>query len=137
MLGATLEHLCHTVNRDLTLRFFEMRLLNEAGYRPQLYQCVSCQKTLEPEVNSFSSDSGGMLCPECAANHPSSQPVSINVQKILRLLQNSDYGTVERLKIDTALSRELESIVSNYLRHLLERDVKSAAWLDMLREQTK
>ena len=137
LLGATLEHLCRTANRDLTLRYFELHLLDEAGYRPQLHQCVSCQKTLEPEINSFSSDSGGILCPECAANHPSSQPVSVNAQKILRLLQNSDYSTVERLKIDAVLSRELESVTSNYLRHLLECEVKSATWLDTLRKQTK
>ncbi len=137
LLGATLEHLCRTANRDLTLRYFELHLLDESGYRPQLHQCVSCQKTLAPEVNSFSSVSGGMLCLECAANHPSSQPISVNAQKILRLLQNSDYSTIERLKIDAVLSRELESVMSNYLRHLLERDVKSASWLDSLREQTK
>jgi len=137
LLGATLEQLCRTANRDLILRYFELHLLDKAGYRPQLQQCVSCQKTLEPEVNSFSSASGGMLCPDCAANHPSSHPVSINAQKILRLLQNSDYSTVERLKIDAVLSRELESVMSNYLKYLLEREIKSAAWLDMLREQTK
>jgi DNA repair protein RecO (recombination protein O) len=137
LLEATLGHLCCTSNRDLTLRYFELHLLDEAGYRPQLHQCVSCQKTLAPEVNYFSPGSGGMLCPECAANHPSSQPVSVNAQKILRLLQNSDYSTVERLKIDAVLSRELEGVMSDYLRHLLERDVKSAAWLDTLREQTK
>ncbi len=137
LLGATLEQLCRTANRDLTLRYFELHLFEEVGYRPQLHQCVSCQKTLGPEVNSFSSASGGMLCPDCAVNHPSSHPVSINAQKVLRLLQNSDYSTVERLKIDAVLSRELESVMSNYLRHLLEREVKSATWLDTLREQTK
>ena len=137
LLEATLEQLCRTTNRDLTLRCFELHLLDEVGYRPQLHQCVSCQKTLEPEVNSFSSASGGMLCPDCAANHPSSLPVSINAQKVLRLLQNSDYSMVERLKIDAVLSRELESVMSNYLRHLLEREVKSATWLDTLREQAK
>ncbi|MGB2877590.1 MAG: DNA repair protein RecO [Dehalococcoidales bacterium] len=137
LLKATLEQLCHTANRDLTLRYFELHLFDEAGYRPQLQQCVSCQKALKPEVNSFNSASGGMLCPDCAVNHPSSHPVSVNAQKVLRLLQNSDYSTAERLKIDAVLSRELESVLSNYIRHLLEREVKSATWLDSLREQTK
>ncbi len=39
------------------------------------------------------------------------------------------------MKIDGELARELESIISGYLKHLLEREVKSAAWLDTLREQ--
>lgn len=137
LLLATMERLCKTGNRDLTLRYFEMHLLDEVGYRPQLHQCVSCQKSLEPMVNSFSPGSGGMLCPDCAVNHPSSYPLSVNAQKVLRLLQNSDYSAVERLKIDAGLSRELERIMGNYLKYLLEREIKSAAWLDTLREQIK
>jgi DNA repair protein RecO (recombination protein O) len=137
LLLATMEQLCQTANRDLTLRYFEMRLLDEVGYRPQLYQCVSCEKPLEPVVNSFSPVSGGMLCPDCAANHPSSYSLSVNAQKVLRLLQSSDYSTVERLKVDAGLSRELERVLGNYLKYLLEREIKSAAWLDTLRQQTK
>jgi len=137
LLLATMEQLCRTGNRDLALRYFELRLLNEVGYRPQLHQCVSCQKPLEPVVNSFSPGSGGMLCPDCAAGHPSSYPLSVNAQKVLRLLQSSDYSTVERLKVDVALSRELERATGNYLRYLLEQEVKSATWLDTLREQAK
>ncbi len=135
LLLATMEQLCHTGSRDLALRYFELHLLNEVGYRPQLHQCVSCQKPLGPVVNSFSPGSGGMLCPDCAANHPSSYPLSVNAQKVLRLLQSRDYSTVERLKVDAALSRELERATGNYLRYLLEREVKSATWLDTLREQ--
>lgn len=137
LLRATMEQLCRTGNRDLTLRYFELHFLDEVGYRPQLHQCVSCGKTLEPVVNSFSPASGGMLCPDCAVNHPSSNPLSVNAQKVLRLLQDSDYSTVERLKMDAGLARELERAMGNYLKYLLEREVKSAAWLDTLREQMK
>jgi DNA repair protein RecO (recombination protein O) len=137
LLKMTLEQLCRTDNRELTMRYFELHLLDEVGYRPQLQQCVSCEKTLEPAVNYFSPVSGGVLCPDCAANHPSSYPLSVNAQKVLRLLQDSDYSTVERLRIEAWLARELEMALGNYLRYLLEKEVKSAAWLDTLREQTK
>ncbi|HEY50523.1 MAG TPA: DNA repair protein RecO [Dehalococcoidia bacterium] len=137
LLRETMEQLCRTGNRELTLRYFELHLLDEVGYRPQLHQCVSCQKPLEPVVNSFSPSSGGMLCPDCAVNHPSSYPLSLNAQKVLRLLQDSDYSTVERLKIDAELSRELEIVLSNYLKYLLEQEVRSAAWLYTLRQQIK
>ena len=137
LLLATMEQLCRTNNHDLTLRYFELHLLDESGYRPQLHRCVSCQKPLEPVNNSFSPAAGSMLCPECAASHPSGQPLSVNALKVLRLLQDSDYSTVDRLKIDEGLARELERVLAGYLKHLLEREVKSAAWLDTLREQTK
>jgi len=137
LLLETMEHLCQAGNKELTLRLFELHLLNEVGYRPQLQQCVSCQRPLEPTVNSFCPGSGGMLCPNCSPNQPFSYPLSVNAQKVLRLLQNSDYGTASRLIIDAGLSRELEKAMSGYLKYFLEREVKSAVWLDTLREETK
>jgi recombinational DNA repair protein (RecF pathway) len=54
---------------------------------------------------------------------------------VLRWLQNSDYETVSKQKITPELSREIEGVMRGYLKYLLEREVKSAVWLDTLREQ--
>ena len=51
---------------DLLARFFELRLLQFAGYRPQLYECVNCGKPIEPIENYFSVEAGGILDPDCA-----------------------------------------------------------------------
>ncbi len=55
----------------------------------------------------------------------------------MRLLQSGQYETVKMLKINTRLSHELETVMRNYLKYLLEREVKSITWLDNLREQIK
>ena len=137
LLKETLEQLCQPGDKDLVLRYFELHLLSGVGYQPQLQQCVSCHNPLQPTTNSFCPSAGGMLCPNCSPSHPMSYPLSVNAQKVLRLLQGSDYETVNRLKIDRSLSQELERVMSHYLKYLLERDVKSAAWLDTLREQIR
>jgi len=137
LLRETLEQLSQMGNKELALRYFELHLLDQVGYRPQLRQCVSCQQPLEPVVNCFCPSSGGMLCPGCSPGQPPSYPLSVNAQKVLRLLQNSDFSTVSRLKIDAQLSQELERVMSGYLKYLLEREVKSAAWLDRLKEEIK
>jgi DNA repair protein RecO (recombination protein O) len=132
----TLQRLCRENNKELTLRYFELHLLESAGYRPQLRECVACHKALEPVANAFSASAGGMLCPACSiASQSFSFPLSVNAQKVLRLLQSPDYIGASRVKIDADLARELESVLSGYLKHLLEREVKSAAWLESLREQ--
>jgi len=133
LLLETLHHLSQGGNNELTLRYFEMRLLNEVGYRPQLQQCVSCHATLEPVINSFSPSAGGMLCPNCCQNQLLAHPISVNALKVLRLLQSSDYDTVSRLKLNRELSGELEGITRDYIKYLLEREVKSVAWLNTLR----
>jgi DNA repair protein RecO (recombination protein O) len=130
-----LQQLCRENNKELILRCFEMRLLDSAGYRPQLRECINCHKTLEPTTNYFSSNAGGMLCPDCSLNQPATSSLSVNAQKVLRFLQDNDYASACRVKIDAELIRDVENIISGYLKHLLEKEVKSAAWLDSLREQ--
>jgi DNA repair protein RecO (recombination protein O) len=135
LLLSTMQNLCLPCNRELTLRYFEMRLLEAVGYQPQLHQCVACHKPLEPLPNTFSPGAGGMLCPTCSPGEYLVYTLSVNAQKVLRLLQSGDYETVNRLKTDAALTNEVERVLGGYIRYLLEREVKSAAWLDSLREE--
>jgi DNA repair protein RecO (recombination protein O) len=138
LLLETLRRLCDENNREVVLRYFELHLLESAGYRPQLRECVSCHKALEPVVNHFSAAAGGLLCPACAAASQSfSYPLSVNAQKVLRLLQGEDYAAAGRVNINAELAREIECVIGGYLKHLLEREVRSAVWLDELREQLR
>ncbi len=130
----TMGYLCQAGNNELVLRYFELHLLNEVGYRPQLQRCVSCQATLEPTINSFCSAAGGILCPNCRQSQPLTYPLSVNALKVLRLLQGSDHDIISRLKMNPKLSHELEEVMRGYLKYLLEREVKSVAWLDTLRK---
>ena len=136
LLLETLQRLCQASSNELVLRYFEMHLLDKVGYRPQLRRCVSCRSTLEPIINSFCPSAGGILCPNCSQSQPLTHPLSVNAQKVLRLLQDSDYSTASRLKMNRELSRQLEAVMRQYIRYLLEREVKSATWLDTLKEQT-
>ncbi len=151
LLLETLTNLCTSDNRDpslrsgqtpsassgqaLLLRYFELKMLEMTGYRPQLHECVSCHKPLAPLVNSFCASLGGMLCPLCALKQPFSFEVSVNTLKVLRFIQDNNFTAVSRLKINSSLARELEALTRHYLRYLLEREVRSVAWLDTLREQ--
>lgn len=136
LLLSTLEHLSQGSKNGMVLRYFELHLLREAGYQPQLHDCVSCHKRLEPVANSFSPPAGGVLCPRCAPEQAFAYSLSVNAQKVLRLFQNSDFEVASRVKADQALSMELEEVMRLYIRYLLEREVKSVAWLDALREGT-
>ena len=133
LLLGTMHQLCQADNNEMVMRYFELHLLNEVGYRPQLQHCVSCQAALEPASSTFSSSAGGMLCSSCRQSHPLSHPLSINTLEVLRSLQGSDYSTVSRLRVNQEISHELEAVMRGYLRFLLERDVKSATWLDTMR----
>ncbi len=131
----TIDRLCQQNNKELVLRFFELHLLESAGYRPQLHECITCHRPLAPVANYFSPSAGGMLCPDCRPDNSFTYTLSLNAQKVLRLLQGSDFTTAGRLNLDAGLARELENVIGGYLKYLLEKEVRSAAWLDTLREQ--
>ena len=137
LLLETLHQLCLTGNRELLLRHFELHLFKEIGYRPQLRECVVCRQPLQPVLNYFSSDTGGMLCPDCRLTQTIVYPLSVDALKVLRWLQDNDFITISRLKIEPKLSHELERVSRNYIKYLLEREVKSVAWLDSLKQSTQ
>lgn len=132
---------------EVALRYFELHLLHCLGYRPQLHRCVNCESSLKPTVNCFSSGKGGILCPHCASreNHRSDQagtsllqpslPISVVALKVLRLWQSCDYATARRVRVKPGLSRELERVLHEYIRYILQRELKSLTWLRELREE--
>jgi DNA repair protein RecO (recombination protein O) len=132
----TLDNLSRSVNPELTLRYFELHLLEIVGFRPQLQECIFCHLELKPVVNIFCASAGGILCPDCRDTHPTGFSISVDALKVLRLLQRSPLSIVGRLKIKAELALELKGVTASYIRYLLERDVKSATWLESLREQT-
>ncbi len=134
LLLDTLHQLSHAQNTGIVLRYFELHLLDHLGYRPQLHRCANCDLLLRPMRNCFSSSQGGVLCADCSYEEPLVRPLSLNALKVLRLWQNCNYATATRVKINSELSTELKQLTREYIKYLLERQVKSTAWLDRLNQ---
>jgi DNA repair protein RecO (recombination protein O) len=130
-----MDKLSSEKNKELVLRYFEVQLLGNVGYRPQLQQCVSCRTRLKPAINYFCPGAGGMLCHACSQNNYFSYPLSVNGLKVFRLLQDGDYNTISRLKMSKELALELERLIRIYIKFLLEKEIKSVAWLETVKNQ--
>jgi len=135
LLLDTLHRLCQDDNSETILRYFELHLLNYLGYRPQLRECVICDSPVKPTVNFFNPDRGGILCPGCGQEQPGSRPLSVDALKILRLWQSCDYTTARRVKLGAELRFELEQVMQEYIKYLLQREVKSISWLEELKKK--
>jgi len=133
LLLDTLHRLTEEDKPDLALRYFEVQLLGLLGYRPELYRCIQCQSALQPVVNYFSAGAGGALCPQCA--EPWAKRLSVNALKVLRLLQWGSWEEVRRLHLRGDLSEEVEALLRDYIRYLLEREVNAAGLMDTLRRE--
>ena len=135
LLVEVLGWLCQAKDGDLVLRYFELHLLEHLGYRPQLEQCLSCHSHLKPVINFFTPSGGGVLCPYCRSKEPDALPLSPDILKGLDFIQHHSYAQVSRLRISPQLSLKLEQLMRGYISYLLEREVKSASWLDKLRRR--
>ncbi|MBK7200362.1 DNA repair protein RecO [Candidatus Amarolinea dominans] len=135
LLVATLQRLDSMPKLDVTLRFFELRLLNLVGYQPQLYHCVNCSDELQPVTNFWNHVGGGVLCPRCGEALAGSEELPLAVFKLLRFVQRSDFDTVLALAPSEALMIQTELLLQRYLMALLERNLKSVDFLRRMRYQ--
>ena len=135
LLLATLHRLGAGGDIDTPVRYCEMALLREMGYTPELDACVTCRSKLEPGTNYWSAGAGGAVCPNCRAEESALRPISANAVKLLRLLLHGSFTEVARVKVDADLAIELERTLGEYVRWVLERDVRSAAFIDTVRRR--
>jgi DNA repair protein RecO (recombination protein O) len=133
LLCETLQRLAEEQDRDLVMHYFEIRLLDLVGYRPQLFRCLGCQQEIQPEDQFFSAEAGGVLCPKCGPLHSNSRAISMTALKYLRHFQRSSFFEAQRVRLSPEINRELEQIVQHYLTYLLERGLNTPAFLRRLR----
>jgi DNA repair protein RecO (recombination protein O) len=133
LLLDTLRRLEKDENADSVLRFFEMRLMDQSGFRPQLEVCVACSAALSPEQQFFAPQAGGVVCRACVPGLAGPRVLSLNGLKVLRLLQRGPYKDIARLKMAPELSEEVERHLRSYIVTVLERDVNSAGFIEKLR----
>ncbi len=135
LLLQALDEITTAVNCETLLRYFELRLMEHLGYRPELQECPQCHVPLKPEENFLSPRAGGVLCPSCAAHDASCLPVSLNSFKVLRFWQRTDIKEALKVKLLPELQTEMERLLKTYLRYQVERDMKSYQWLRRLKKE--
>jgi len=135
LLLDTLRRIESCDDYDTPVRFYEMALLDVLGYRPELDECVTCRRRLEPVTNYWTAAGGGVVCPACRTEETAVRPLSANAVKLLRMLLHGRFSDVARVSVDASLASELERALLEYVRWVLERDVRSASFIDTVRRK--
>lgn len=133
LMTDTLERLESDPQPENALRYFQIRLLDLVGYRPELQHCVGCGEPLRPVDQYFSASGGGVLCPTCGAESHSAQRLSLGALKVLRHYQRNPYPEASRPSLSPVVAVELEGILESYLTYLLERELKAASFVRRVR----
>lgn len=125
LLAGSLQLLAEGVDPYHITRHYELALLNHLGYRPELLKCVECREPLTQASHPFMAELGGFLCEQCQPRGVALRHVSIGAQKYLRAVERGGLGAIVRLQLDATLRGEIERLLSDYLRHISERDLAS------------
>jgi DNA repair protein RecO (recombination protein O) len=134
LLADTLSRLASQSSPELVVRYYEIRLLDLVGFRPQLFQCVSCGEEIQAQDQYFSAELGGVLCPACGRQGNSAWPVTMQGVKYLRHFQRSSFSDAARAPLTPGLNRELEALMQHYLTYLLERGLNTPAFLRRIKD---
>lgn len=135
LLTNTLKRLSTTDDPRKVLLYYEIRLLDQLGYRPDLKRCVACETEIQPEDQYFSAQLGGVLCPRCGAGRTEARPISMDALRYLRHFQRSSFDQADRARISPEVHRELEAHMHHYLTYLLERGLNSPVFLKRLERE--
>jgi DNA repair protein RecO (recombination protein O) len=137
LLVRTLTRLNRGDLPNLPTRYFEMRLLDFVGFRPQLLACVQCGAEIQPEDQYFSAMQGGVICPKCGHRETSARPVSMQTLKYLRHFQRSSYRDAARATISDVIYAEMENLMLYYLTYNLEHGLNSPSFIRRMRQEQK
>lgn len=137
LLVSGLTWLSVTDDLQRAARYYELKLLEMAGYRPELSNCVVCGEALQPVDQFYSVELGGVVCPKCGYERGSARPLSLTALKVLRYLQTRPFEVVEQVALSAPVHRETERLLFQTLTYHLERRLRSAGFLERLRREWK
>jgi DNA repair protein RecO (recombination protein O) len=134
LLDACFSRLCSDSDPRRVIRYFELHLLDELGFRPELEECVITREDIEAIDQFFSFDDGGVVSPAGARHTTGLAQISVTTLKLLRHIQRSPYEHVASLKISESLHIDIERIMLGYIRHILESRLQSVEFIRLIRQ---
>lgn len=112
---------------------FEMELLRQVGFMPEVSQCVVCGQPAATEGRIvFSPGTGGVVCARCTVPPG---PRLITEARILRIIQTilrlpHIDGIPQRLpRLTRAQTNPVNRLLADYIRHLLGHDLRVAGYV--------
>ena len=117
----------------LSVRYYEMRLLDIVGFRPQLFECANCGREILPEDQFFSFATGGVICPQCGQGLPNLAKISMETLKYLRHFQRSSYRDASRAHPSPEVQKEAEALMQGYFTYLLERELNTPGFIKRIK----
>ncbi len=117
-------------------RYFELRILELVGYRPELFRCGHCQSEIRPEAQFFSYIDGGVLCPNCGREQRGVRPITLAALKVMRHYQRNPFSIASTARIEAQVHQELDQLMEGFFIYLTERKLNSPRFIREINQNT-
>jgi DNA repair protein RecO (recombination protein O) len=108
---------------------FQIKLLALSGFRPHIDSCVQCGRAVNARAK-FSTRKGGLVCGHCEGKDFGLTPVSPGAVASLLYVEKHNWAQCLKLALTPSVKRELKHILNNFLIYHLEKNIRSAKYLD-------
>ena len=128
-----LTFMCHSkMNVRLVRYAFEAKIMEILGLTVVLDRCIECTK--EAGKIYFNIEEGGVVCEECKSKHFSTIKVDPQAINTLKLISELPLDKLSVIKISDSIKEEMDNFWSKYLRWHLDKNFKSADFMDKSRD---
>ena len=127
LLLGSLRQLAKGAPSLLLARAFEIKLLANSGFMPELHLCISCHRPLSERV-SPRFERGGFLCETCQGKTP--QRFSKGTVASLDYLASSDLSKLSRFQLSKTDRDQVGVLLEKFLEFYLEERPKSRPFLE-------
>ena len=112
-----LRSLVRTDDPGLLTLIFQVHILGQSGFQPQIERCASCGRACGEQAAGFSPSAGGRLCGACdRGSRDYCLPMSQGSTAFLRQARQIPFALATRLKARGTVRKEVEEIVETYAR---------------------
>lgn len=132
LLTGAIDQLKLGKDPEILTRMIELYMLQLAGYRPVLNQCVQCRR--KEGLVKFSLRWGGVLCDTCQAQDPHAMDIAPGTIHVLALLQRIPPDRLGQVRVKPETKEQMETLLHAFMEQQLEYTFKSKAILDQLRK---
>lgn len=114
---------------------FELRLMSEIGFMPDIVACRSCG-TYEPEELFFFMESGGFCCKDCDRHEHDTDymKVRLPVLSAVRHIVLADFNRLFSFRVSEGTQQRLSALAENYALTHLERGFKTLDFYKSIKE---
>jgi len=104
---------------------FQIKLLRETGYLPELYRCIKCGSKLKESNNYLAPHLGGLIDGSCGSESLVSKRIKADSIKVIRFINTETLERISQLKLAEIDIAEICKLLNLYTTYHLDRDLGS------------